>query len=121
MTYSCAIFTPEEQQQQPALYSQVAASEDITDPLEQAQMRKMHRILQSAHIKPGHKLLEIGSGWGSFAIEAAKMGCQVDTITLSVEQKALAEQRIREASVPSVSSPIGSGPDFDKTAGLRTT
>ena len=45
-------------------------------------------------------MLEIGSGWGSFAIRAVeRTGCRVDTVTLSVEQKALAEARIRQAGL----------------------
>jgi cyclopropane-fatty-acyl-phospholipid synthase len=45
-------------------------------------------------------VLEIGTGWGSFAIMAARRtGCRVTTVTLSDEQKFLAEERIREAGV----------------------
>jgi cyclopropane-fatty-acyl-phospholipid synthase len=47
--------------------------------------------------------LEFGSGWGGLAIEAARTyGCEVDTLTLSVEQKALAEERIRDAGLEGV-------------------
>lgn len=37
--------------------------------LEAAQMRKIHRVIKEARIKKGHRVLEIGSGWGGFAIE----------------------------------------------------
>lgn len=68
------------------------------DTLHQAQLRKLHHIIRKANILPGHRVLEVGSGWGSLAIEAVRLtGCIVDTITLSVHQQALAQQRIREA------------------------
>ena len=45
-------------------------------------------------------MLEIGTGWGSFAIEAVKLtGCRVTTLTLSKEQKALAEERIAKTGM----------------------
>ncbi|KIP05276.1 hypothetical protein PHLGIDRAFT_129001 [Phlebiopsis gigantea 11061_1 CR5-6] len=68
-----------------------------THDLEDAQARKIAHILRKARLRPGDRLLEIGSGWGSVAIAAARMGCTVDTLTLSVEQKSLAEERISAA------------------------
>ena len=45
-------------------------------------------------------MLEIGTGWGSFAIEAVrKTGCRVSTITLSSEQADVARQRVKEAGL----------------------
>ncbi|KAI0667406.1 cyclopropane-fatty-acyl-phospholipid synthase [Trametes maxima] len=71
-----------------------AATDD--DGLEAAQMRKIHHVLRTARVKPGDRLLEFGTGWGALAIEAAaSYGCEVDTLTLSVEQKTLAEARVR--------------------------
>lgn len=68
------------------------------DSLHQAQLRKLHHIITKADIRPGNRVLEVGSGWGSLAIEAVRLtGCTVDTITLSVHQQVLAQQRIREA------------------------
>nr|VWP00309.1 Septin-type G domain-containing protein [Ganoderma boninense] len=65
--------------------------------LEAAQQRKIHHVLKTARVKPGDRLLEFGTGWGGLAIEAAaSYGCEVDTLTLSVEQKELAEERVRE-------------------------
>ncbi|KAI1789906.1 cyclopropane-fatty-acyl-phospholipid synthase [Ganoderma leucocontextum] len=65
--------------------------------LESAQQRKIHHVLKTARVKPGDRLLEFGTGWGGLAIEAAaSYGCEVDTLTLSVEQKELAEERVRE-------------------------
>jgi cyclopropane-fatty-acyl-phospholipid synthase len=69
------------------------------DGLEQAQGRKIERLLDQAGVGAGTRLLEIGSGWGELAIRAARRGAAVRTITLSVEQKALAEQRIAAAGV----------------------
>lgn len=61
-------------------------------------MTKLHRFIDGARIKSTDHVLEIGTGWGSFAIEAVrKTGCRVTSLTLSIEQKALAEERIREA------------------------
>ncbi|EJD00825.1 cyclopropane fatty acid synthase [Fomitiporia mediterranea MF3/22] len=68
--------------------------------LEAAQLRKLHHVLRKARVKPGHRVLEFGSGWGGLAIEAARsFGCEVDTLTLSKEQKGLAEERIRAAGL----------------------
>ncbi|KAF9228329.1 putative cyclopropane fatty acid synthase [Gyrodon lividus] len=67
--------------------------------LDAAQMRKVQFYLQKARLHPGQRLLEIGSGWGGLAIAAGRLGCMVDTITLSVEQKELADRRIAEAGL----------------------
>ena len=37
--------------------------------LEAAQLRKIHHVLRAARVKPGHRILEFGSGWGGLAIE----------------------------------------------------
>lgn len=47
-----------------------AETEDV-DELEESQLRKIRHIIKKADIKPGHRVLEIGSGWGSFAIEVS--------------------------------------------------
>ena len=73
------------------------ASADNT--LEEAQLRKVHRLLDRLDLGPGKRLLEIGSGWGTLAIEAAKRGADVIGLTLSEEQKAWADQRIAEAGL----------------------
>lgn len=64
------------------------------DTLEQAQLRKIGLLLDRLQLKPGDRLLEIGSGWGTLAIEAAKRGASVVGLTLSVEQKDWAEEKI---------------------------
>jgi cyclopropane-fatty-acyl-phospholipid synthase len=67
------------------------------DSLEVAQLRKIHTLLDRLDLKPGHRLLEIGCGWGSLAIEAARRGAEVVGLTLSREQKAWAEEKIANA------------------------
>ncbi|TKY85280.1 hypothetical protein EX895_006360 [Sporisorium graminicola] len=72
------------------------------DELEEAQKTKLRLIIKRANIRAGDRVLEIGTGWGSFAMEAVRLtGCTVDSVTLSVEQKALAEQRIAAAGMQS--------------------
>jgi cyclopropane-fatty-acyl-phospholipid synthase len=75
-----------------------APPEYTTDDLHSAQMRKLHHIIGKAHIRPGHRVLEIGSGWGSMAIAIARLvpDTQIDSLTLSVAQRDLAMQRIRK-------------------------
>jgi cyclopropane-fatty-acyl-phospholipid synthase len=68
--------------------------------LEEAQWRKLDTLLARAQVQPGQTLLDIGFGWGGLSLHAAKKyGCRVTGITLSVEQKALAEDRIQAAGL----------------------
>ncbi|MCJ1403740.1 hypothetical protein MMC11_006963 [Xylographa trunciseda] len=70
------------------------------DTLEAAQYRKLHCIIAEARIKASDHVLEIGTGWGSFAIETVRTtACRVTTITLSSEHASLARKRIREAEL----------------------
>jgi cyclopropane-fatty-acyl-phospholipid synthase len=69
------------------------------DSLEQAQLRKIHTLLDRLRLQPGHRLLEIGCGWGSLAIEAAKRGAEVVGLTLSKQQKAWAEEKVAKAGL----------------------
>lgn len=86
MTYSCPI------------WKVVSSAEEVREILEEAQMTKLNRFIDGARIKPTDHVLEIGTGWGSFAMEAVrKTGCRVTSLTLSIEQKALAEKRIAAA------------------------
>ncbi len=81
MTYSSAWYTSPE-----------------PEALVTAQLRKIDGILDLAGVRPGMKILEIGSGWGALAIRAAQeRGADVTTLTLSAAQKTLAEKRIAEA------------------------
>lgn len=67
--------------------------------LAEAQRRKIGGVLDFANVHEGSRVLEIGTGWGELAIRAASRGARVHSITLSKEQKELAEQRVREASL----------------------
>jgi cyclopropane-fatty-acyl-phospholipid synthase len=70
------------------------------DTLESASTRKLDRICQKLDLKPGDRVIEIGTGWGGFAVHAAThYGCHVTTTTISREQHALAAQRVAEAGV----------------------
>jgi len=64
--------------------------------LEQASVYKLDRICQKLNLNENDHLVEIGSGWGSMAIHAAKhYGCKVTTTTISEQQFAWAEEKIR--------------------------
>ena len=67
--------------------------------LEEAQLGKVHAILDRARVGAGTRVLEIGTGWGTLAIEAAKRGARVTTLTLSREQAALAQRRAEAAGM----------------------
>jgi Mycolic acid cyclopropane synthetase len=119
MMYSCALWSDKEGGIQGDL---LPRSGDHSADLEMAQQRKIHHVLRKARVKRGQRILEIGSGWGGLAIEvcqdylcslgrntnsssfhadqaARTYGCEVDTLTLSIEQKQLAEERIHEAGL----------------------
>ena len=64
-----------------------------------AQQRKIDSVLDFARVGAGTRVLEIGTGWGELALRAAARGAHVHSITLSTEQKALAEQRILAAGL----------------------
>jgi cyclopropane-fatty-acyl-phospholipid synthase len=70
-----------------------------SDSLEDAQLRKVRTLLDRLELQPGQRLLEIGCGWGTLAIEAARRGVSVVGLTLSTEQKAWAERKIAEAGL----------------------
>jgi cyclopropane-fatty-acyl-phospholipid synthase len=82
MTYSSAVFDP------PTL------------SLEQAQIRKYDMLCRKLQIGPEHHVLEIGTGWGGFAMHAARTtGCRVTTITISEAQLGEARARIAAAGL----------------------
>ncbi len=72
-----------------------ACFEDGCDELAEAQRRKWDRMLEIARPDAGSRLLEIGCGWGGFAVHAAReTGCRVTGVTLSREQHDLARARV---------------------------
>ena len=82
MMYSCAVF------------------ESPDDTLEQASLAKLARVCSMLELRPDDHVLEIGTGWGGFALYAAeRCGCRVTTTTISAEQHAFATQRVREAGL----------------------
>lgn len=71
-----------------------------TETLMDAQLNKFKLMYERLDLKPEHHLLEIGSGWGGFAIYAAThSGCRVTSITLSTEQLVEAQKRAAAAGV----------------------
>lgn len=65
--------------------------------LEEASIEKIDRLCRKLELQPGDRLLEIGTGWGGFAIHAARhYGVRVTTTTISTRQAEWAERRIRE-------------------------
>jgi len=71
--------------------------------LESAQLGKIRRLINELDVNASSHVLEVGSGWGSLAIELAKeKGCRVTTITLSKEQKKFVEDKIQQASLKSL-------------------
>jgi cyclopropane-fatty-acyl-phospholipid synthase len=82
MMYSCAVFDS------PAM------------SLEEAAIAKIERVCTKLELRPEHHVLEIGTGWGTFAIHAAsRYGCRVTTTTISREQYEYARRRVCEAGL----------------------
>ena len=70
------------------------------DDLATAQRLKLEDICDKLDLGPGHHVLEIGSGWGGFALHAAQTtGCRVTGITISREQFELSRRRAAEAGL----------------------
>jgi cyclopropane-fatty-acyl-phospholipid synthase len=82
MTYSCAIFSRG------------------AETLEQAQEEKLETVARKLELKEGDRVLDVGCGWGSFPLWAArKHGASVVGITLSPPQAERARQRAEDAGV----------------------
>ena len=85
MTYSSAVFSRE------------------GGSLADAQRNKDRALCEMAEMKAGESVLEIGTGWGGFAMYAAQRhACKVTTISISQEQVALAKKRVTEAGLSSL-------------------
>jgi cyclopropane-fatty-acyl-phospholipid synthase len=68
-----------------------------TDTLEQASARKLAAICAKLDLRPGDRVMEIGTGWGGFALYAAShYGCHVTTTTISREQHRFVSRRVLE-------------------------
>ena len=79
MAYSCGIFA------------------DGIDTLEAASLAKFDAVCRKLDLKPGDRVVEIGTGWGGLAIHAAKhYGCHVTTTTISSEQHAYTRDKIAQ-------------------------
>ena len=84
----------------PDLMYSAALWESDTDTLERASERKLARICARLQLNAGDHVLEIGSGWGGFALyAAARHGCRVTTTTISREQQRLALERVAQAGL----------------------
>jgi cyclopropane-fatty-acyl-phospholipid synthase len=99
MTYSAALFDADIVGEGHRSEAGRPHGVDGRDALARAQERKIDRLLGEAAVGPGTRLLEIGTGWGELAIRAARRGAVVRSITLSAEQKALADRRIADAGL----------------------
>ncbi len=77
-------------------YSSAWFSEGEKQSLADAQRAKVSRILQSLDTKPGDHILEIGCGWGGVMEEALRSNTAITGLTLSTEQKAFAEDRLKK-------------------------
>lgn len=79
MQYSCALF------------------KKVDDDLERAQIHKIHSLISKAEVKSTDHVLEIGCGWGGFAVELVKQtGCRYTGITISRSQWELAQARCEQ-------------------------
>lgn len=82
MMYSCAVF------------------ESPDEPLAVASLRKLDRLATMLQLTPDDHVLEIGTGWGGFAVHAARRyGCRVTTTTISEEQYRYAQARVHDAGL----------------------
>jgi cyclopropane-fatty-acyl-phospholipid synthase len=84
----------------PTMMYSAAFFETSKQSLEQASLAKLKKICVKLDLKPTDRILEIGTGWGGFAIYAAQhYGCKITTTTISQAQYQLAIQRIKDAGL----------------------
>lgn len=84
----------------PSMMYSSALWKGADDTLAAAQERKNESLCQLLQLRPKDRVLEIGSGWGGWAIHAARRyGCRVTTLTISKQQYVLARERVEAAGV----------------------
>ncbi|MEM1175725.1 MAG: cyclopropane-fatty-acyl-phospholipid synthase family protein [Pseudomonadota bacterium] len=84
----------------PTMMYSSAFFESPKSTLEEASIRKLDKICQQLELKPDDHVVEIGTGWGGFAMHAAKhYGCRVTTTTISKEQYEWAQRSVRDAGL----------------------
>lgn len=84
----------------PTLMYSCAFFEHDQSTLEQASVAKLEMICRKLQLRPSDHVVEIGTGWGGFAIHAAsKYGCKITTTTISEAQASLARERIASAGL----------------------
>jgi cyclopropane-fatty-acyl-phospholipid synthase len=84
----------------PTLMYSSAVFETPAMSLEEASVAKLERVCRRLDLQPGDHMLEIGTGWGGFALHAARhYGCRVTTTTISRRQHELARERIAAAGL----------------------
>lgn len=77
-----------------------AIFENETDSLADAQRHRLDAICDKLDLGPDDHVVEIGTGWGGFALHAAQTrGCRVTTTTISEQQYALARERVQQAGL----------------------
>jgi cyclopropane-fatty-acyl-phospholipid synthase len=68
--------------------------------LHEAQLARLDRVCRKLQLQPDDHVIEIGTGWGGFALHAARhYGCRVTTTTISAEQYELARRRVADAGL----------------------
>lgn len=95
MVYSCAVWPDDSDHPE-----QPDAGSRLADGLDAAQEAKLDLVCRKLGLRPGMRVLDVGCGWGSFALHAAgKYGATVVGVTLSKEQAILARKRAADAGL----------------------
>ncbi len=106
LTYSCGVF------------------ESPQATLRDASIAKYDRLCRKLDLKPEDHVLEIGTGWGGFALHAVSTyGCRVTTTTISREQYLLARERVERAGLAKYlgMTPVVNGKVIEVAANIGTT
>ncbi|EGF82483.1 hypothetical protein BATDEDRAFT_18849 [Batrachochytrium dendrobatidis JAM81] len=79
--------------------SGIMGSADSRETLEELQQRKLETVCHKINLQPGEKMLDIGCGWGTLSVHAAKQGASVTGVTLGRNQTQWALNKAKEAGV----------------------